>query len=63
MQSNGDKAELEKSSDGKVHASEQVHQDVKLTIDFATTTTKDSIPFVTFKQRSGAVVFTSFEAD
>ena len=57
------KAELEKSSDGKIHASEQIHQDVKMTIDFATTTTKDSIPFVTFKQRSGAVVFTSFEAD
>lgn len=57
------KAEVDKSSHGRVHASEQVYQDVKLTIDFATTTTKDSIPFVTFKQRDGAVVFTSYEAD
>lgn len=55
------KQELMTFSDGKVHASVEAYQDVKITIDFATFTTRSSIKFVTFKYQNGEVVFTSCE--
>jgi uncharacterized protein (DUF342 family) len=50
---------IQDTEDGKLHVYGEAYHDVKVLIDGAAFTVKDTIPYATFKKRDGEIVFAS----